>query len=194
MIAAPALPQTPAPAVSAPAPREDLVRVALDTVDGRIVLALDRARAPITTANFLHYVDSGRFDGISFYRAMPYGPGGGLIQAGITDNALKLYPPIAHEPTSRTAIRHAAGTVSMAAFAPGQARSDFFILTKDIPAFDATAAGNDGFAAFGHVVQGMDVVRKIFAEPVSPTNGDGPMKGQMLEPAVRISKATRLPE
>jgi peptidyl-prolyl cis-trans isomerase A (cyclophilin A) len=182
--AAPLLAQVP------PAPAADLVRVALDTDKGRIVLALDRTKAPVTTANFLHYVESGKLSGESFYRAMPYGQGG-LIQGGVMSDARKLAPPIAHEPTSQTGLRHVAGTVSMANFGPGTARSDFFILTTDIPAFDATAA-NPGFAAFGRVVEGMDVVKVILASPVSPTRVEGPMKGQMLEPAVKIRKAERL--
>jgi peptidyl-prolyl cis-trans isomerase A (cyclophilin A) len=168
-----------------PAPEQQLVKVALDTSAGRIVLALDKARAPITTANFLSYVDSGKFDGEGFYRAMPLA-NGGLIQGGITSDGRKLRPPIAHEPPSKTGIRHTAGTVSMASAAPGQARSDFFILTTDVPSFD------DSFAPFGKVVEGMDVVKAILAAPVSPTKGEGPMKGQMLDPVVKIRKASRL--
>ena len=76
----------------------------------------------------------------------------------------------------------------MAAAAPGQAQSDFFILTTDIKAFD----GPDGYAAFGRVIEGMDVVKKILAAPVSATKGEGPMKGQMLDPPVRIVKAGRV--
>src|SRR5579872_7503232 len=81
-----------------PAPKEDLVPVAIDTSLGRIVVALDRAHAPITTANFLHYVDTHRFDGESFYRAM-HVPGtgeGGLIQGGVRSDVRKLFAPIAH--------------------------------------------------------------------------------------------------
>ena len=74
---------------------------------------------------------------------------------------------------------------------PDSTRSDFFILTTDIPAFDATAA-DPGFAPFGQVVEGMDVVKAIFAAPRSPTKGEGVMKGQMLEPAVKIVKVTRV--
>jgi peptidyl-prolyl cis-trans isomerase A (cyclophilin A) len=180
----------PAQAVEAPAsqaPQEDVVKVALETSAGRIVVALDKARAPITTANFLAYVDSGKFDGEGFYRAMPL-TGGGLIQGGITSDGRKLAKPIAHEPPSKTGIRHTAGTISMASAAPGEARSDFFILTTDVPYFD------ESFAPFGKVVEGMDVVKAILAAPVSPTKGVGPMKGQMLEPAVRIRKAVRLPD
>src|SRR5438067_4546538 len=96
LIAAPALAQAPA---------EDLVPVAIDTSVGRIVVAVDRGHAPVTTANFLHYVDTHRLDGQYFYRAMHVadanGADGGLIQGGITTDARKLYPPIAHEPTTQ---------------------------------------------------------------------------------------------
>ena len=167
-----------------PAPKADLVPVAIETSLGRIVVALDRGRAPLTTANFLSYVDSGKLDGESFYRAMRYGDGG-LIQGGITSDGRKIGAPVAHEPASQTGITHKAGTISMANFGPGTARSDFFILTTDIPAFDAN------FAAFGHVVEGMEVVKAILASPVSSTKGEGPMKGQMLEPVVKIVEAER---
>jgi len=175
-------PQSPPPAAA-----EYLVRVALDTSAGRIVVALDRGNAPVTVANFLHYVDSGKLDGESFYRAMPYGSGG-LIQGGVTSDARKLARPIEHEPTAKTGLKHVAGTISMANAGAGTARSDFFILTTDIPAFD------DSFAAFGQVVEGMEVVRAILAAPVSPTRGEGPMKGQMLEPPVKIARAARVKE
>lgn len=170
------------------------VPVAIETSAGRIVVALDEAHAPITTANFLHYVDAHRFDGESFYRAM-HQPGGkqtdGLIQGGIRSDARKLYPPIAHEPSSQTGLHNVAGAISMANAGPGTARADFFILASDMPALDASAT-SPGFAAFGHVVEGMDVVQKILASPVSPTQGEGPMKGQMLDPPIRIVKVERL--
>jgi peptidyl-prolyl cis-trans isomerase A (cyclophilin A) len=199
ILSAPALTQTPVPA-SPPsaAAREDLVPVAIDTSLGRIVVALDRGRAPVTTANFLHYVDTKRFDGQNFYRAMhmPDGKGGsgGLIQGGITTDARKLFPPIAHEPTSETGIHNVAGAISMANAGPGTARADFFILLSDMPGLDANGPGGDanGFAAFGHVTEGMDVVRKIWESPVSQTKGEGAMKGQMLDPQVKILDAKRL--
>lgn len=171
------------------ATKEDLVRVALETDKGRIVLALDRARAPLTTANFLAYVDRHWLDGQAFYRAFKYGDGG-IVQGGVRDGAKQL-PPIAHEPTARTGLANKAWTVAMANAGTGTARSDFFIMTTDIPAFDATAA-QPGFAAFGRVVEGMDVVKAILAAPVSSTKGEGPMKGQMLEPVIRIVKAQRV--
>ena len=124
-LAAPALAQTSALAIQTPAPKEDLVPVAIDTSLGRIVVALDRGHAPITTANFLHYVDTHRLDGESFYRAM-HSETSQLIQGGIRSDARKLYPPIAHEPTNQTGLHNVAGAISMANAGPGTARSDFF--------------------------------------------------------------------
>src|SRR5690242_8300726 len=191
-LSAPAFAQT-APPASAPAAKEDLVPVAIDTSLGRIVVALDRAHAPITTANFLHYVDTHRFDGQNFYRAMHVGDGG-LIQGGVTTDARKLFQPIAHEPTTQTGLHNVAGAISMANAGPGTAKSDFFILLSDMPALDANGPGGDanGFAAFGRVTAGMDVVKKIFESPVSATKGEGAMKGQMLDPQIKILKAARL--
>jgi len=189
------LAQAPA---TAPAPVEDLVPVALDTSLGRIVIALDRGRAPVTTANFLHYVDTHRLDGQNFYRAMHVADGkggdGGLIQGGITTDARKLFPAIAHEPTSQTGIKNVAGAISMASAGPGTAKADFFILLSDMPGLDAGGPGGDanGFAAFGHVIEGMDVVKQIWNAPTSATKGAGVMKGQMLEPQVKILKAIRV--
>ena len=192
--AAPVAAQTPAPtAPAAEAAKEDLVKVALETSAGRIVIALDRGRAPLTAANFLHYVESGKLSGESIYRAMPYDDRGGLVQGGITSDAVKLAKPVKHEPTSETGLKHVAGTVSMAHLGPGTAQADFFILTTDIPSLDATAT-DQGFAAFGRVIEGLDVVKRIQASPVSPTKGEGALKGQMLEPAVKIVKAAKLPE
>jgi peptidyl-prolyl cis-trans isomerase A (cyclophilin A) len=182
--AAPAISQTVA------TPQAELIPVVIETSLGRIVVALDKTHAPVTTANFLHYVDTHRFDGESFYRAMRVGDGG-LIQGGIRSDARKLYPPIAHEPTTATGIRNTAGAISMANIGAGTARADFFILASDMPSLDATA-GSPGFAAFGHVTEGMDVVKQILAAPVSATKGEGVMKGQMLDPVVTITKVERM--
>lgn len=182
-------PPAPAPATApaaTAAPQANLVKVALDTAQGRIVLALDPVHAPATTANFLRYVDAKRFDGITFYRALPYGPGNGLIQAGITSDARLLYPPVKHEPPSITGLKMDVGAIALANVGPGTARSDFFILAGPITTF------GDAFAVFGHVVEGMDVVKAILASPVSPTKGIASMKGQMLEPAVTIRTARRI--
>ncbi len=133
-VAAPALAQTPAvPAAPtlAPAAQEQLVTVALETDKGRIVLALDEGRAPITTKHFLAYVDKGWLNGQPFYRAMKWGDGG-LVQGGVRDGARQL-PPIKHEPTSLTGLKNVAGAVALANAGAGTARNDFYILTVDIP-------------------------------------------------------------
>ena len=178
---------TPADLKGTPVATTDLVPVAIDTSLGRIVIALDRLHAPLTTANFLAYVDTHKYDGENIYRAMPYG-NGGLIQGGISSDARKLGPPVAFELSDRTGISNTAGTIAMAAPAPGKAQADFFIMTTDITGFD----GPDGYAGFGRVVEGMDVVKAILAAPVSAAKGDGALKGQMLDPPVKIVKAARL--
>jgi peptidyl-prolyl cis-trans isomerase A (cyclophilin A) len=174
-----------------------LVYVVLTTSAGPITLALDKGRAPLTVANFLKYVDTRRMDGAVFYRAMhlDHDPQQGLLQGGVRNGA-KLLPPVSHEPTSRTGILHTAGTVSMARFAPGSATADFLILVSDMHALDAEEGnpGTDpgaGFAAFGHVVGGMDAVKAIWSQPRSATKGEGVMKGQMLEKDVIILSARR---
>lgn len=190
-------PAAKAPA-AAPAPAAvQYVYVALTMPQGVVTLALDKTHAPLTTANFLKYVDSRKLDGAVFYRAMhlDHAPEQGLLQ-GRVGNAANLLPPVAHEPTSKTGILHVAGTVSMARFAPGSARADFMILLSDMPSLNAEAGnqGKDpgaGFAAFGHVASGMDVVRTIWNAPLSATKGDGVMKGQILQSEVKIITARR---
>jgi peptidyl-prolyl cis-trans isomerase A (cyclophilin A) len=172
------------------------VRVSLTTSEGVIVLELYPDKAPITVANFLRYVDAHRFDGASFYRANR--PAGvtdyGLLQGGLQNDPKKLFKPIAHEPTSRTGIVHKDGVISMGRRAPGTATADFFICVGDQAYLDAdpkAEGDNKGFAAFGQVVEGMDVVKAILARPVSPTAGEGVMKGTMLKKPVPILKARR---
>jgi peptidyl-prolyl cis-trans isomerase A (cyclophilin A) len=192
--AAPALAQvTPGDLKGPPVATADLVPVAIDTSMGRIVVALDRLHAPITAGNFLHYVDSHRLDGETFYRTVRIGDGG-LIQGGVRSDTRKLFPPIAHESTAKTGLHNVAGSIVMARLQPGTARGDFFILASDTPSYDAGAPDGDadGFAVFGHVVEGMDVVKKILAAPTSPTEGEGVMKGQMLDPRIKIIKAERV--
>lgn len=189
------------PVAAKPAPPlGDTVRIALVTELGTIELELDNKRAPITTQNFVRYVDQQKFDGIIFYRSMrlPWGEQpNGLIQGGLQGHPLKVLKHIAHEPTSVTGISHKAGTISMARHAPGTATADWSILLSDLPSLDADPKAAEpeaqaGFAAFGRVTQGMDVVRKIWDAPLSPTKGEGPLKGQMLEPPVKILSARRI--
>lgn len=179
---------------TAPEPLPDIVRVRLETDEGTIVVALDARRAPITTANFVRYAQEGRFDGTTFYRAAPTkgAPERGLIQGGIRRNYRRMLPPIAHEPTSTTGLKHEAGTISMARSEPGNAMGEFFITTAAMPSMDASA-GEPGFAAFGKVAEGMDVVRRILAAPTVPDAGRGAMRGQMIKRPVRIVAAKRTP-
>jgi len=172
-------------------------RVVLVTGLGSITLELATDKAPITAANFLRYVDEKRLDGASFYRALKLAaaPPTGLIQGGLQGAPDKVLPPIAHESTLKTGVKNTDGAISMARFAPGTATCDFFVCVGDQPSLDAdpSAPGdNEGFAAFGHVVDGMDTVRKILLAPVSPTAGEGSMKGQMLDPTVAIVSARRV--
>jgi peptidyl-prolyl cis-trans isomerase A (cyclophilin A) len=185
LVAAPAFAQTALP------------RVTLTTALGPIELEMATDKAPITAANFLAYVDQKRLDGSSFYRAMKLAPEPalGLIQGGLQGNPAKVLPPIAHEPTTKTGILHKDGVISLARYAPGTGTCDFFICVGDMPSLDAdpTQSGdNAGFAAFGHVTAGMDTVRKILTAPVSPTAGEGAMKGEMLDPPVAIVTARRV--
>ena len=175
------------------APLSDVVRIRLETEAGPILLALDHKRAPVTAANFVRYVDQRRFDGTFFYRAARTkgAAGRGFVQGGIRHSARKAFPPIAHEPTTTTGIRHDDGIVSMARAAPVGAMGDFFIIVGGaMPAMDAKGDA-PGFAAFGRVEQGMDVVRRILAAPTVANAGRGPMRGQMIEKPVRIVSARR---
>jgi len=182
---------------AAPQPLPDTVRVRLATAAGPIVVALDARRAPVTAANFVRYAEEGRFDGTTFYRAapakgMPKGTGG-FIQGGIRRDYKRMLPPIAHEPTSLTGLRHEAGTISMARAEEGVgAMGDFFITASAMPSMDAKA-GKPGYAAFGRVVEGMDAVRTILAAPTVPDAGRGAMRGQMIAAPVPIVRARRVP-
>lgn len=199
--------QTPPPATDAPAapvaaaavtaPRPGTVRVAMTTGEGAILLELDADKAPLTVANFLKYVDGRRLDGTTFYRAskVPNAAEYGLVQGGVRYDPKRVLPGIAHEATTKTGLAHTDGTISMARNAPGTAAGDFFIIVGDMPYMNADPSqpgDNQGYAAFGHVVAGMDVVRRILAAPVSATAGEGPMKGEMLAQPIRIVTARRV--
>jgi peptidyl-prolyl cis-trans isomerase A (cyclophilin A) len=183
------------PAETPPTPLADIVRVRLETDAGPILLALDNKRAPVTTANFVRYVDQKRFDDTFFYRAARTrgADGRGFVQGGIRHSARRSFPPIEHEPSTKTGLKHVDGTISMARAAPAGAMGDFFIIVGGaMPAMDAKP-GSPGFAAFGRVTGGMDVVRKLLAAPTIANAGRGPMRGQMIEEPVRILSARREP-
>jgi peptidyl-prolyl cis-trans isomerase A (cyclophilin A) len=176
-----------------PAPLADKVRVRLETEAGPILLELDGRHAPVTTANFLAYVDQHRFDGITFYRAARTrgAEQRGFIQGGIRRDYRRMLGPIAHEPTSATGLRHIDGAISMAKAEGGAgAMGEFFITVGAMPSMDADG-DDEGFAVFGRVVEGMDVVRRILAGETVADAGRGAMRGQMLAAPVRILRATR---
>jgi peptidyl-prolyl cis-trans isomerase A (cyclophilin A) len=179
--------------LAAPAPGAAPVRVRIETELGAIELELDAARAPVTAANFLRYVAEGRYDGGRFHRTVTLGnqPQSPVkievVQAGVAPEREKDdFPAIAIERTRDTGLRHEDGTLSMARDGPDTATSDFFICIGDQPELDFGGKRNpdgQGFAAFGRVVKGLDVVRKIQAAPA---------EAQTLTPAVRILRARRL--
>ncbi len=179
-------------AASAAASKAGTVRVAIETSVGTIVVAVDQTRAPLTATNFLTYVDDGRFDGVTFYRAArrKSNPKLGLIQGGIDADLRRSLPPVKHEPTSATGIRHLDATLSMARpNRPNSATGNFFITLGATPNMDARGS-YIGYAAFGHVVGGMEVVRKILS--VATCCGTGPMRGQMIVKPIRIIRVRRL--
>ena len=184
-------PAAPSVVPTAPAPAT-LTRVVLTTAAGPIVIGVDTKAAPITAANFLKYVDGKKLDGVTFYRAVKVADGYGIVQFGTRNDAKRTLPPIKFESTTQTGLSHTDGTISMAMAAPNTATGDFFVVVGDLTSMDAKD-GQPGFAAFGRVLEGMDVIRKILLAPTSPTLGEGAMKGQMLAPAIRITGARRAP-
>jgi len=159
---------------------------------GKIIVAVDVKRAPATSRNFLAYVDDGRLNGTEFYRSArkKADPKTGYIQGGIRTNLRRALPPVTHEPTTRTGIKHDHATISMARKDRlGSATGNFFLTVGDTYYMDATA-NYAGYAAFGRVVAGMPVVKRILAVPTS--GGTGPMKGQMIDNPVKIIRARRL--
>ncbi len=200
LLSSPVLAQTDPVPVEAPAPTPapvyETVRVTLTTALGPIVLELESQRAPVSTSAFLRYVDQRKLDGTGFYRALDMGRGYGLVQFGTRNVAARTLPPIAHEPTSQTGLSHTDGAISFARAEPGSARGDFFIVLGDLVSLDAQTSGTgdpDGFAVFGRVVEGMEVVRQIVAQPTDPNAGEGAMRGQMLAVPVAIADARRTP-
>ena len=173
------------------------IRVRIETDSGAITVALAPDKAPATVANFLRYVDEHRYDGGSFYRAVTLQnqlpaaqqPQIEVIQGGIDTDSAKRLPPIPHETNDRSGIRHTDGVISMARGAPGSASSEFFFVINDQPSLDFGGKRNpdgQGFAAFGRVVDGMDVVRRIQR---MPSEGAPP---QRMATTVRIMRVTRV--
>lgn len=153
-------------------PQQDQnVKIEMKTALGSIITELYPEKAPITCENFIKYIRENKFDGLNFYRVvrMDNQPNNKVkievIQGGLGDSELaSRYPPIVHETTKKTGILHEDGVISMARMEPGTASSEFFICIGDQPELDFGGERNpdgQGFAAFGKVVQGMDIVKKI---------------------------------
>ncbi len=166
-----------------------MVVVVLTTDLGKIELQLDQTHAPLTVANFMQYVSDGVYNGGGFFRTVtdtnqPLDKVKiAVIQATSNPEQKETDPPIKLERTSVTGIKHKDGTLSMARSAPDSATVDFFICIGDQPELDFGGKRNpdgQGFAAFGKVVSGMDIVRKIHQSNA---------QGQQLTPPVRIVKA-----
>ncbi len=168
-------------------------KIIIRTELGEIQVRIDLVRAPVTSANFLRYIDAGLFDSTCFYRVVR--PDNqpkdsvfiGVIQGGrYDDEETGGFPPIPHETTEATGIRHREGVISMARWTPGTATSEFFICVGDQPDLDYGGRRNpdgQGFAAFGKVTKGMEVVRKIHSIQAP---------GQYLEKPVLILEIARV--
>ena len=182
-----------------------VIRIVTDL--GAIVVALYGDAAPITVDNFLNYVDAGHYQGATFYRATHKGVDGSgiaVIQGGRFGEAMAYggyevaegaLPPIRHETTTETRLSHVDGAISMARMDPGSASSEFFICIGDNLNLDFGGSRNpdgQGFAVFGQVIEGMDVVHAIQVRPTDAKLGDEFVKGEVLAPPVRILRIERL--
>ena len=175
---------------SSPGCADDKTFLLISTELGDITVEIYADKAPVTAANFLEYVDKNSFQNSKFYRVVrdDNQPDNevkiDVIQGGLYSEQ-KMFTPIEHETSDRTGIKHLNGVISMARNEPGTATSEFFICIGDQPELDYRGKRNpdgQGFAAFGKVVDGMDIVRKIHQQPAD---------GQMLAPEIRINSVSR---
>ncbi len=165
--------------------------IVIETYLGKIHVELYEDKAPITTKNFMRYIEEKRYLGSTFYRVVKLEnqPTSNnkieVVQGGLyEDNHSQNLPPIEHENTDKTGIKHLDGVISMARYGPGTATFEFFICVGDQPLLDYGGkrnSDNHGFAAFGRVVEGMDVVREIQMQPDS---------SQYLTPRIPIKSIT----
>jgi peptidyl-prolyl cis-trans isomerase A (cyclophilin A) len=178
-------------AAAGPAAGQELPRVVVQTEVGDFEVEIDSIRAPVTSANFLRYVDLGFYRFGRFHRTVREDnqPENrvkiAVVQAGLDSLRVRDFPPIPLERTRVTGLRHRDGTISVARDGPETATSDFFICVGDQPELDFGGKRNpdgQGFAAFGRVMLGMDVVAKIHRASAD---------GQVLDPPVRILNITR---
>lgn len=168
-------------------------KVIINTQLGNIEIELYADKAPKTVGNFLKYVDGGHYKNSEFYRTVTLNnqPGNDVkievIQGGLWDDK-DIFPPVEHETTKQTGIKHLDGVISMARLGPGTAQDDFFICVGDQPSLDFEGDRNpdkQGFAAFGKVIKGMDIVKQIQLKPAEK---------QYLNPRVIINNIERVTE
>ena len=181
------------------AAKDETVRVTMSTGQGDIEIELYMSKAPVTAGNFLELVDDGKFDGGAFYRVVTYDNDRGkpkiaVIQGGVGGTTDEAFDTIAHESTAQTGILHKDGVISMARGEVGTASTEFFICNGDQPGLDhgeMRNADGQGFAAFGKVIGGMDVVRAINALPADAPSESEYTRGQILTDPVPIIRVRR---
>ncbi len=166
--------------------------VLIRTELGEIKAEIFEKEAPITAANFLRYVDAGLYDGTSFFRVVTIEESFPnqevpitVAQCGQVEKE-KLFPPIQHETTEETGLRHLNGALSMARMKPGSATSSFSVILGSQPEMDyggKRQPDGQGFAVFGYVTEGIDVAERIHSQP---------REGQRLKPSIRITSITRI--
>ncbi len=186
-------------ALAAVSARADVL-VILETELGEIEVSVDVENAPVSAGDFLAYVDQGLYEGAAFYRTvMPDNDNGSpvisVIQGGVVDPDRGL-PPVRHETTEETGLRHRDGTISLARSDPGTGGgAAFFICLGDQPSLDHGGMRNpdgQGFAAFGQVTRGMDVVRAVHQREAAGESDSDYTAGQILTDPVRIRSARRV--
>lgn len=161
-------------------------QVALETSKGRIVLELDAATAPLSVSNFLAYVDSGFYSGTVFHRVIP----GFMIQGGGFDAELVKRPvesPVQNE--AKNGLKNVRGTIAMARTSrPHSATSQFFINTVDNDKLDYPNPDGWGYAVFGRVIEGMDVVDAISGVATGSVKrmANVPLEAVIIESATRV--------
>jgi peptidyl-prolyl cis-trans isomerase A (cyclophilin A) len=168
------------------AKNSDTVEIEIKTVEGTVVAELYAKQAPKSVKAFLAIVDQGLYKRSYFYRILSdenqpsNAPKAELIQGGLWSRTKKRpeLPRIPHETTQQTGLTHNAGTLSLAREEPGSASSEFFITLSDLPGFDFGGENNadgQGYAAFGRVISGMDIIRKIYRKPETDQYFDPPV-------------------
>ena len=187
---------------------ERTVGVVLDTDLGEIEVRVYPDRAPISASNFLAWVEGGHYEGATIYRVTrpdnTTGPGAiEVVQGGLLGEELRSgaptspstgpIPPIAHETTDTTGMPNERGTIAYARLEPGTADSEFFVNIADNPALDTgntmRQPDGQGYATFGRVVRGMEILEEIQGRPTITDAGSEVLRGQMLEQAVPIRHA-----